>query len=134
MPSIQATSYPVSALVPSVLPVQPASNPTKTVAAKTDAVAPIEVGNSVSARVSAFLASDTSTEKTTSRPERPPPPPGGGKGPDGAGGSQASSETETALLLLEADEDTETEETTEETDTTAVLFDEANTYYPTSIY
>lgn len=125
-------------MVPSTLPVQPAGNTSKTVTAKTDTVAPTEVGSTVSARVSAFLASDTATEKTTNRPDRPPPPPGGGKGPEGAGGSQASSETETALLLLEAEaeEDVETDEADDDTDTqtTALLFDEAKTYYPASIY
>ena len=166
MPSIQARSYPVSAMVPSALPVQPAANTSKTATQKTDAVAPTGSGTTVSDRVSAFLASDTATEKTTNRPNRPPPPPpGGGKGPEGAGGSQASSETETALLLLETDETTDStlttallsdatdaSEATSESDTAlllleadqadedteaqsaAILFDEAKTYYPTSIY
>lgn len=123
-------------MVPSALPVQPAANTSKAAAQKTDALAPTGSATSVSDRVSAFLASDTATEKTTNRPDRPPPPPGGGKGPEGAGGSGASSETETALLLLETDEDTETDETADDTETltTAILFDEAKTYYPTSLY
>lgn len=121
MPSIQARSYPVSAMVPSALPVQPAANTSKTTAQKTDAVAPSGSSTSVSNRVSAFLASDTATEKSSNRPDRPPPPPGGGKGPEGAGGSGASSETETALLLLETEEDTETDETTDTALTTAIL-------------
>jgi hypothetical protein len=136
MPSIQARSYPVSAMVPSALPVQPAANTSKTAAQKTDAVAPTGSGTSVSDRVSAFLASETAIEKTTNRPDRPPPPPGGGKGPEGAGGSGASSETETALLLLETDAEEDAEQVDEDTEaqTTAILFDEAKTYYPTSIY
>lgn len=124
-------------MVPSTLPVQPAANTSKSVAAKTDTVAPSDAGRSVSDRVTAFLASDTATEKTTNRPDRPPPPPGGGMGPQGAGAgrSEATSESETALLLLEteADEDADTADDTV-AQTSGIVIDEAKTYYPTSIY
>jgi hypothetical protein len=133
MPSIQATSYPVSAMVPSTLPVQPAANTNKTAAQKTDAVAPTGSGTSVSDRVSAFLASDTTTEKTNNRTYRQPPPPAAGKGAEGSGGSESSSQT---AALFQADTDNDAGQVDADTDTQspAVLFDEAKTYYPTSIY
>ena len=138
MPSIQARTYPVSAMLPSTVPLPAATNTTKTPAQKTDTVAPSDAARSVSDRVSAFLTSDTTTEKTTQRPKGPPPPPpGGAGGPQGAGQSEATSESETALLLLEeAEAEYDADEVDEDTatQTTAVLFDEAKNYYPTSIY
>jgi len=124
-------------MVPSTVPSPAATNTTKSSVQKTETVAPSDATRSVSDRVTAFLASDTTTEKTTERPNRPPPPPpGGAGGPQGAGQSEATSESETALLLLEeaeAEEEAEVDEDTEAL-TTAILFDEAKTYYPTSIY
>jgi len=129
-------------MVPSTVPSPAASNNTKSSVQKTETVAPSDAVRSVSDRVTAFLASDTATEKTTQRPNRPPPPPpGGAGGPQGAGAGQteATSESETALLLLEeaeAEENAEADEVAEDTatQTTAILFDEAKNYYPTSIY
>ena len=133
MPSIQATSYPVSAMVPSTLPVQPAANTNKTATQKTDAIAPTGSGTSVSERVSAFLASDTTTEKTSNRTYRQSPPPGPGKGLEGSSGSESSGE---AALLSPTDSDNDAGQVgaDTETQTAAVLFDEARTYYPTSLY
>ncbi len=133
MPSIQATSYPVSAMVPSTLPVQPAANTSKTVTQKTDAIAPTGSGTSVSERVSAFLASDTTTEKASNRTYRQSPPPGAGKGLEGSGGSESSGETE-LLSRTDSDNDAGQVGADTETQTAAVLFDEAKTYYPTSLY
>ncbi|MEM5492217.1 hypothetical protein [Hoeflea sp. AS16] len=123
-------------MVPSTVPSPAAPNNTKTSVQKTDSVAPSDAARTVSDRVTAFLSSDTATEKTTQRPNRPPPPPGGAGGSQGVRQGEATSESETALLLLEeteAEEDAEVDEDTE-TPTTAILFDEAKNYYPTSIY
>jgi hypothetical protein len=118
-------------MVPSTLPVQPAANTSKTATQKADAVAQTGSATSVSDRVSAFLASDTAIEKATKQPNRPPP--GAGKGLEGSGGSEASSQTG---LLPQTDADNDSGQVYADTDTQtpAVFFDEAKTYYPTSIY
>jgi hypothetical protein len=138
MPSIQASSYTVSAMVPSLLPAPVQGNSTKLPAPKTDTVIPADAGRSVSDRVTAFLATDPGTKTAGNRPDGPPPPPGGGMGPRGAGANknEAASESETALKLLEADETSENDQDADDiaTQTTAVQFDEAKNYYPTSIY
>lgn len=125
-------------MVPNLLPAQPAGNTTKTPAPKTDTLFPTDAGRQVSARVSAFLTSDATAKSAGERPKGPPPP--GEMGPAGGGArqSEATGETATALLLLDtgAHEDAATDEVDEDTktQTTAILFDEARTYYPTSIY
>ena len=149
MPSIQASAYPVSVLVPTLVPPRTETNAsndnnTKSTTAKLDGITSSDARLTVSDRVGAFLATEQTEKTDAGRANRPPPPPGGGRRPDGAsaGGSQAVDESETALLLLETDE-TETDETEEDDsdsveDTTSqiisILFDDAQTYQPSSLY
>ncbi|WP_412049060.1 hypothetical protein ACK6D9_14625 [Hoeflea sp. Naph1] len=150
MPSIQASAYPVSVLVPTLVPPRTENNAsndnnTKSTTAKLGGITSSDARLTVSDRVGAFLATEQTEKTDAGRANRPPPPPpGGGPRPDGAsaGGSQAVDESETALLLLETDE-TETDETEEEDsdsveDTTSqiisILFDDAQTYQPSSLY
>lgn len=125
-------------MVPSVVPAPAQGNSTKVPAPKTDTVIQTDAGRSVSDRVNAFLATDPGIKTAGNRPDGPPPPPGGGMGPRGAGANknEAASESETALKLLEADETSENDNDADDiaTQTSAVQFDEAKNYYPTSIY
>jgi len=136
MNSIQARSYPISAMVPNLLPAQPAGNSTKAPAPKTDTAIPTDAPRQVSDRVSAFLTSDAATETSSRRPKGPPPEGGIAPGGTGPRQSEAASESETALLLLETDDEASSDEVDADTgsQTTAILFDEAKTYYPTSLY
>jgi len=120
-------------MVPSALPVPSAANTSKATAQKTDAIAPAGSNTAVSDRVSAFLASDTTTEKTNNRTYRQPPPPAAGNGPGASGGSESSSQT-AAPSHTAADNDAGQLDADTDTQSPAVLFDEAKTYYPTSIY
>ncbi|WP_290772677.1 hypothetical protein [Hoeflea sp.] len=136
MNSILARSYPISAMVPNLLPAQPAGNSTKAPAPKTDTAIPTDAAPQLSARVSAFLTSDAAMETSGRRPKGTPPE--GGLPPAGAGPrqSETSSESETALLLLETDDETDSDDSAADTGSqnAAIVFDEAATYYPTSLY
>ncbi|MEM5472645.1 hypothetical protein WNZ14_12985 [Hoeflea sp. AS60] len=107
-------------------------------APKTETVVQADAGRTVSDRVSAFLATDPSVKTAGNRPDGPPSPPVGGMGPREAGANQneAAGESETALKLLGTNETTENDHDADDiaTQTTAVQFDEAKNYYPTSIY
>ncbi|AKI00454.1 hypothetical protein IMCC20628_01741 [Hoeflea sp. IMCC20628] len=150
MPSIQGNSYTVSALVPSMMPSAPAvTNDTKSTQVKTDAARPSSQvdataarSNTTSDRVNAFLATEQSAKTDETRPDRPPPPPpGSGPPKSGAAGASANQtealdESETALLLLETEETDDEDEAVEDTDSESIsiLFDEADTYQPSSLY
>lgn len=135
MNSIQARSYPISAMVPSVIPAQSAGYSPKAPAPKTDTAIPTDAGPQLSARVSAFLTSDAAMETSGRRPKGTPPE--GGMAPGAAGPRQSETfgEGETALLLPETN-DTGSNDSAAETGSqnAAVVFDEAATYYPTSLY
>lgn len=140
MPSIQATAYTVSAMVPSLLPAPTANAPAKTSTEKTVTVSATDAVRTVSDRVTAFVAIDPATKTAAERPAGAPTPGGGMVRADAgaAGWNEAASESETALMLLEADqdEDTASELTAEDTAafTSPIRFDSDKTYYPTSIY
>jgi len=146
MPSIQGNSYTVSAMVPSMLPLAPAAaNPTKSAPAKTEAVPVSSEARVTSARVSEFVAIEQFAKTDETRPDRPPPPPpGSGPPKSGTAGASGASrnqtapldEGETALLLLETEETDEEDETVDDagSQSISILFDEANTYQPSSLY
>lgn len=140
MPSIQATAYTVSAMVPSVLPSPAANTPAKPSAEKTVTVSATDATHQVSDRVTAFVAIEPATKTAAERPAGPPPP-GGGMvrvGAGAAGRNEAASESETALMLLEADQDEDAASDVTAEDSAVFMspirFDSDKTYYPTSIY
>ena len=145
MPSIQGSSYPISAMVPSVMPAAPAvtnDEKTSTTKVQTQTVPASGEVRVTSDRVNAFLATDQSSQSNRSRPDGPPPPPpNGAGGPNGAAASQSGAldEAETALSLLE-DIETEEEDSDDETvddtgsEILSILFEDDETYQPSSFY
>ena len=137
MPSIIGTSYPVSAMVPSVMPA-PASAPDNRQAAQKPAgVSSAESSRVLSDRVTAFISTD---QATFAKGPRPDGPAAGGQGPRGAAPRDGSGRTDadTALTLLAEDETDESDETASETGsgagTVSILLDEAKIYRPSSLY
>lgn len=137
MPSIIGTSYPVSAMVPSVMPAPTSTPDNRQAVQKPDGVSSAEPSRVLSERVTAFLSSEPAAMPKGPRPDGPA---GGGQGTRSASprANSASTGAETALTLPE-----ETGAGTEESDgstsqtgtgTVSILFDEARIYRPSSLY
>lgn len=139
MPSIIGTSYPVSALVPSVMPAPLSAPDNRQAAQKPAGVSPAESSRVLSDRVTAFLSTD---QAAFAKGPRPDGPAAGGQGPRGAAPRDGSSRTDadTALTLLAKDEGETDEsdasglETGTGTGTVSILLDEAKIYRPSSLY
>ena len=125
-------------MVPSLLTAQPVGNTSKAAAPRTDSVFPADAARRVSDRVSAFLASDPTSEKINERAGRRPPPPGGNPtaGRANAGLTAATGNTDNTQLLLKTGHKTGSAEGANQTGPapSPIVIDEAATYYPTSIY
>lgn len=137
MPSIIGTSYPVSAMVPSVMPAPATAPENRQAVQKPDGVSSAETSRVLSNRVTAFLSTDQAAMPKGPRPDGPA---GGGQGPRSASPRDGSGRTDadTALTLL-ADAGDETEESDVSTSDTgtgtiSILFDEARIYRPSSLY
>jgi len=137
MPSIIGTSYPVSAMVPSVMPAPTTAPENRQAVQKPDGVSSAETSRVLSNRVTAFLSTDQAAMPKGLRPDGPA---GGGQGPRGASPRDGSGRTDadTALTLLEdaGDETEESDDSTSDTgtETVSILFDEARIYRPSSLY
>lgn len=138
MPSIIGSSYPVSAMVPSVMPAPVLAQDNRQTAQKPDGVSSAETSRVLSDRVTAFLSTD---QAAMSRGPRPDGPAGGGQGPRGAAprdGSGRPNAADTApTLLAEAEDETDaSDDPASQTGTGAVsiLLDEAKIYRPSSLY
>ena len=137
MPSIIGTSYPVSAMVPSVMPAPTIAPENRQAVQKPDGVSSAETSRVLSNRVTAFLSTDQAAMPKGLRPDGPA---GSGQGPRGASPRDSSSRTDgdTALTLLEdaGDETEESDDSTSDTgtETVSILFDEARIYRPSSLY
>ncbi|WP_143438909.1 hypothetical protein [Hoeflea halophila] len=136
MNSIQARSYPISAMVPSLMPAQPAGGSTKTPSPKTDTVVPTDAAPQLSARVSTFLTSDATMETSGRRPKGTPPEGGTASAGEAPRQNETSSESTSALLQLKTDNDAGSNNSAGESGPqhAPIVFDDARTYYPTSMY
>jgi hypothetical protein len=139
MPSIIGTSYPVSVMVPSVMPAPLSAPDNRQAVQKQAGVSPAESSRVLSDRVTAFLSTD---QAAMTKGPRPDGPAAGGQGPRGAAPRDGSGHTdaETALTLLaEAEDDTDesdasASETATGAGTVSILLDEAKIYRPSSLY
>lgn len=121
-------------MVPSLMPAQPAGTSPRTPAPKTDTAVPTDAAPQLSARVSAFLTSDAPMETSGRRPENTPSEGGMPAADAGPRQSETAGEGETALLLLETANDSNDSAGETGSQYASIVFDDAKTYYPTSLY
>lgn len=121
-------------MVPSVMPAPTSAPDNRQAVQKPEGVSSAESSRVLSDRVTAFLSTEPAAMPKGPRPDGPPA--GGGQGPRGASPreSSASTKAETALTLLEEDGAEESEDSTSDTGTVSILFDEARIYRPSSLY
>lgn len=137
MPSIIGTSYPVSAMVPSVMPAPTSAPENRQAVQKPDGVSSAETSRILSNRVTAFLSTDQAAMPKGPRPDGPA---GGGQGLRGApprdGSGRTDADTAKPLLAHAGDGPEESDVSTSDTGTAtvAIVFDEAMIYRPSSLY
>ena len=138
MPSILGSTYPVSALVPSIMPATAAGGDSRQTEQKPNPLSAAEPSRVLSNRVTAFLATDQAARSKGSRPDGPGV---GSQGPRGPAPREtnANTEAETALSLLETSGNDSQHENDSSgpqpgTQTVSILLDDAKIYRSSSLY
>lgn len=136
MPSILGSTYPVSALVPSVLPATAPGSDSRQTEQRPNQLSVAEPTRVLSNRVTAFLTTDQTARSKGSRPD------GEGVGSQGARGPAARETKPNAEAGTEASrlEPSETDgrdgdqSAGLQSGTVSILFDDAKIYRPSSLY
>lgn len=138
MSLILGSTYPVSALVPSIMPAAAAGSDNKQPAQKPNELSAAEPSRVLSNRVTAFLTTDQTAKSKGSRPDDQNFDSQGTRGP-AAQEPDVSTGAETALVLQETVEDGDEAESNipahqSENPAGSIVFDEAKIYRPSSLY
>lgn len=138
MSLILGSTYPVSALVPSIMPAPAAGSDNKQPAQKPNELSAAEPSRVLSNRVTAFLTTDQTATSKGSRPDDQNLDSQGTRGP-AAQEPDVSTDAETTLVLQEAFEDGDEAESDIPAHQSgnlagSIVFDEAKIYRPSSLY
>lgn len=138
MSLILGSTYPVSALVPSIMPAPAAGSDNKQPVQKPNELSAAEPSRVLSNRVTAFLTTDQTATSKGSRPDDQNLDSQGTRSP-AAQEPDVSTDAETALVLQEAVEDGDEAESDIPAHQSrnlagSIVFDEAKIYRPSSLY
>jgi hypothetical protein len=138
MPSILGSTYPVSALVPSIMPATATGSDSRQTEQKPNPLSAAEPSRILSNRVTAFLATDQAAKGKGSRPDGPGV---GSQGPRGPALREINANTgaDKALSLPETSEDDGHDDDAGSAlqsgaRSVSIILDDAQIYRPSSLY